>query len=198
MSNIVLTIATPDYAQHWRFCIDSQSSYCRREGYEHQLIDPTGWSLNPKWTKLQVALRFLDANHDVLLLDADAEIISRCPPFASVLNGNPSHDILFVKGISGRPNSGVLLLRGGRSSIASSFLQECLSKREQPVPSEDFVTVEGENGRVISSLKLPIYMERSSQFADLWNCSDPAFAEDLYIRHYTDRLREWRASMGRE
>jgi hypothetical protein len=186
----VLTIATKDYAEQWRFCIQSQSNYCKREGYEYHVIDPKGEILHPKWMKLQTALKLLETGCNVFLIDADAEITSRCPPFMSIFEEYPSSDILFVNGISGRPNSGVLFFRGGNSSIAKQFLQECLSRKKDTIPSEDFVTPEGENGHVIHLLKLPAYKERSHNLSILWNCSIPDYADEAYVRHYTNLLRE--------
>ena len=187
---MVLTIATPDYARRWRFCIDSQHVYCSKQGYEHRVLDPTNGLPHPKWAKLEAAAQLLENGTDVLLLDADAEIAPECPPFTQVLAASPSRDVLFVRGISGRPNSGVLILRGGRSS-AAAFLRECLARRSEPVPSEDFVTAEGENGHVIWLLKSPRYAVRSRELDPVWNCSDPAYAHRAFIRHYTNRLRCW-------
>ncbi|GAA2867553.1 hypothetical protein GGQ99_001277 [Aminobacter niigataensis] len=187
---VVLSIATPDYAIRWRFCIDSHYSYCRRLGYEYQMVDPSHYALHPKWAKLEAAVSCLEGGHDVLLIDADAEIDKRCPRFADLFEQSPSVDILSVKGISGRPNSGVLALRGGQSSVAATFLRECLARREEPVPTEDFVTEEGENGHVIWLLKQARFAERSGDLPRFWNCSDPESAEQAYVRHYTNHLRD--------
>lgn len=89
----VLSIATRDYAQRWRFCIDSQSIYCRRNGYEHHVIDPQGSDLHPKWAKLEAGLKLFNMGYDVLLVDADAEITQQCPPFMASLIERPTSDI---------------------------------------------------------------------------------------------------------
>jgi len=53
ISNVVLTVATHDYAECWHFCIQSQLAYCKREGYQHHVITPEDESLHPKWVKIQ-------------------------------------------------------------------------------------------------------------------------------------------------
>lgn len=189
MRHTVLTVATPDYAARWRFCIDSQMRYCRQHSYEHRVIDPMPSSLNPKWMKIDLALALLEAGNDVFLIDCDAEIDKACPSFVDILGSRPESDILYVVGVSGRPNSGVLLLRGGRGSIASAFLRECLSHRDEPVPEEDFVTAEGENGHIIHVLKKRDYAARAGELDIRWNCSDPARAPEAFVRHYTNFLR---------
>ncbi|MDR7039430.1 hypothetical protein J2X36_004206 [Methylobacterium sp. BE186] len=186
---VALTVATPDYARTWRFCIDAQSAYCRRHAYEHRVIDPSRSPLHPKWAKLEAAVGLLRQGRDVLLIDADAEISETCPPFMDLLASHPDRDIFCVKGISGRPNSGVMLLRAG--GLALRFLEACLAHRQEPVPPEDFVTSEGENGHVIWMLKRRPYADALAELPLAWNCSDPARSEHAFIRHYTNHLRGW-------
>ena len=185
---VVLTVATSDYADQWRFCIESQRRYCEREGFEHHVVDPYKMSVHPKWAKLILALKLIE-RCDILLVDADAEIAADCPRFVGILDEHKGQDILFVKGISGRPNSGVLMLRGGSGGAASAFLNECIARKNVPVPDVDFVTAEGENGHVINVLKIPMFAERAAELPSEWNCSEPLLAEKAYIKHYTNRLR---------
>lgn len=187
---VVLSIATPDYARQWRFCIDSQKTYCARNQFEHRVIDPTGSKLHPKWTKFELAIDQLTRGNDVFLIDADAEISKTCPPFTRVLSDHPQHDIFFVRGISGRPNSGVLMLRGGKDSVAVQLLNACLSTRLETVPPDDFVTADGENGHVIWQLKKAPFAQSSHELDRTWNCSIPEQAETAFVRHYTNRLRD--------
>jgi len=186
----VLTIATADFAGRWRFCLDSQRRYCERQRYAHLIIDPPAGELHPKWAKLDSALRLIETGH-VFLVDADCEFTLGCPAFETVLDAHPFHDIFFVNGISGRPNTGALILRGGRPSLAAAFLRECLASRHDPVPPEDFVTSEGENGHVISILKRSPYRSRAYSLPLAWNCSLPDHAAEAYILHYTNHLRAW-------
>ena len=186
---VVLTIATADYARTWRFCIDAQVNYCRRNAYEHRVIDPTGSPLHPKWAKLEHAASLLRRGRDVLLIDADAEITATCPPFTDTLVSHPARDIFCVKGISGRPNSGVMLLRSGATALR--FLEDCLVHRQDAVPPEDFVTTEGENGHIIWMLKRQPYADALAELPLAWNCSDPAQADQAFVRHYTNHLKAW-------
>jgi hypothetical protein len=187
--DLVLTVATPDYARKWRFCIDSQHRYCRRHNFDHHVIDPTAQDVHPAWAKLEEAIKQLSQGHNILLIDADAEITDNCPPFTEILNSSPSKDIFYVLGISGRPNSGMLILRGGASKISTSLLRECINRRHETVPREDFVTVHGENGHVIWMLKREPYKSGSQEIGRAWNCTIPEAANDAFIRHYTNFLR---------
>ncbi|EKS28241.1 uncharacterized plant-specific domain [Afipia felis] len=190
-SPVVLSVATGDYAEQWRFCIDSQYSYARRHNYEYRCIDPSGSQLHPKWAKLEATIKILEQGRDVLLIDADAEITKQCPPFAQLTKQHAGSDIYFVRGISGRPNSGVLILRGGSNSAATAFLAECLDRRTEKVPLEDFVTPDGENGHVIWILKEEPFKTASIEIDRAWNWSIPENADRAFIRHYTNHLRDW-------
>jgi hypothetical protein len=183
---VVLSIATEDYAQQWRFCIDSQHQYCRRHGYQYQLIDPAQSQLHPKWAKIEATERLLNKGLPVLLLDVDTEILKHTPPFTDLITAD--RDILVANGNSGRPNSGVMIFSASPGSVASAFVNDCLAARLSPVPAEDFVTKEGENGHVINLLRRPEYASRTFILDSKWNCSDPEFAANAYIKHYTNRL----------
>lgn len=189
-SLVLITIATSDYASKWNFCIQSQTAYANANGYQQKVINSVGPKLHPKWAKLDVALQFL-ATSNVMLLDADAEITNLCPPANQIFAQYPSKDIFYVKGNSGRPNSGVLLLRGGTNRLAFAFVKHCIRHRREGVPPQDFVSPEGENGHVIWSLRLERFRARAHELPTTWNCSKPACAPTAFIRHYTNQLRIW-------
>jgi Polysaccharide pyruvyl transferase len=184
---VVLTITTSDYLRRWGFCIQSQARYCRKYGYEHRVVDPTGGPLDAMWTKLQSALEVLQEGRDLLLIDADAEIDSGCPGFYDNFREFPEFDIFYALGISGRPNSGVLMLRGGAESSAPAFVSECLANRSASVPKED--ECGGENGHVIWILKWPRFRSKVKEIDRAWNCSDPDRLGPTFIRHYTNKRR---------
>src|SRR5689334_8011003 len=94
-ARIVLTIATADWAERFRVCIDRPRGYAERHCFEHRLVDPVAMRLNPKWSKLDIAVGLLRKGHDVLLIDADAEIDRTCPPFTAVLEDLKARDIFF-------------------------------------------------------------------------------------------------------
>lgn len=183
---VVLTLATPDYAERWKFCLDSQARYAKRFGYDHVCNDRPVAGLDAFWSKLHLALGYLNAGSDVLLIDADAEITSRARPFTEVLRRFPTKDIFYVLGISGRPNSGVLMLRGGQSH-AVAFLNVCLANVTMRLPKAD--RAPGENGHVIYFLKKEPFASASHELLLRWNCSRVASAANAYIRHFTNELR---------
>lgn len=189
MQPLVLTVATDGYDAVWRFCLESQRRYCDKFGYPHRILTNPVPGLNGKWSKLHVALDAILEGHDVLLIDADAEITSLAPPFVEKL-ASLNGDIGIVLGISGRPNSGVIMLSGQPNSAAPAFLSDCLSARDTPVPPEDVVTAEGENGHVINILGRTPHRERVHYLESAWNCSIPDMASPVFIWHYTNFLRK--------
>lgn len=144
--------------------------------------------LNGKWSKLYYARRAVEEGNDVFLLDADTEVVDIAPRFDDELI-RTGKDILVANGLSGRPNSGVMMFKGGETSVAASFLQQCLELRESRVPAADFVTEDGENGHVIFMLKREPFASRVGILDTLWNCTHPSCVGDAYIRHYTYMLR---------
>lgn len=188
MRALVLTLATDGYDAIWRFCLDSQRRYCERLGYEHRIVTKRVGGLNGKWSKLQLALEALREGRDVLVIDADVEITAVAPPFTPLIEAH-GHDIAGVLGISGRINSGVMAFSGRDDSRAAAFLADCLAERETPVPREDFVTPEGENGHVINVLRRDAYAPHVHHIDPAWNCCVPQGATEAYLLHYTGYLR---------
>jgi hypothetical protein len=185
----IVSVATPDYARTWSFCIASHRAYCDAKGVQYRLFSGLDQPLHPKWSKLQYTLDALVSAEGVMLLDADAEFSSTCPHFGDLLNEYPAADILYANGISGRLNSGVVVFRGGASSVASDFLLRCLEQRTTPVQSANFVTAEGENGHLIQIMQEERFRTKSAILSRDWNCTVPEGFDAAYIRHYTDKLR---------
>jgi hypothetical protein len=187
-SPMVLCLATNGYQSRWAFCIESHRQYCRAHGYEYAMMTDCAADLNGKWSKLHYAHCAVEQGHDLLLLDADTEATRNVPPFHLQL-AQSEKDILVAHGLSGRPNSGVMMFRAGENSVAVEFLQRCLDLRGMRVPDPDFVTAEGENGHIIFLLKQEPFRSRTGLLDRKWNCTDPAFAENALILHYTYLLR---------
>lgn len=193
MSNLapaVLTVATTSYAVSWQFALESQERYARRFGYRYVRHGEPSTRWNAKWSKLAYALEVIESGTDILLIDADAEITGKAPAFTIVLSENPEQDIFYVLGISGRPNSGVLILRGGRFGKAAELLKACIANAGVPVPKQDRVTKEGENGHIIHFLKQEPFASSSLELPLEWNCTRVAQSRTAYVRHYTNQLRE--------
>jgi hypothetical protein len=193
MSNVgkftIVTVATPDYARAWAFCIASHRAYCAARGINYRLFSGLDQPLHPKWSKLQHTLDELRSAHGVMLLDADAEFSPNAPHFGELLMQHPAADILYANGLSERLNSGVVIFRGGGSSIASDFLLQCLEQRTTPVKPANFVTVEGENGHVIQVMQEARFNTKAAILSRDWNCTVPEGFDFAYIRHYTNKLR---------
>ena len=185
----IVSVATPDYARTWSFCIASHRAYCDVNGIEYGLFSGSGQPLHPKWSKLHYTLDALASADGVMLLDADAEFAPTCPHFGNLLNEYPAADILYANGVSGRLNSGVVIFRGGASSVASDFLLRCLEQRTTPVKSANFVTTEGENGHLIEIMQEERFRSKAAVLSRDWNCTVPEGFDSAHIRHYTDKLR---------
>lgn len=189
MKAILLCVATDGYGAFWDFCMESHKRYCECHEIEYRVVRMKAAGLNGKWTKLLAARELLDAGYMVLLVDTDTEISPSAPHFVWAM-ADESKSIFVVRGISGRPNSGVMMLRGAPRRQAIEFLDECLRLREQPVDADCLVTAEGENGHVIHVLKREPYAEYCQFLERSWNCSLPEEAGTAHIRHFTNHLRE--------
>jgi hypothetical protein len=185
----IVSVATPDYARTWAFCIASHRAYCAAKGIQYSLFSGLDQPLHPKWSKLQYTLDALKSADGVMLLDADAEFSPTCPNFGDLLDQYPAADILYANGLSGRLNSGVVVFRGGASSVASDYLLRCLEQRTTPVKSANFVTTEGENGHLIEVMQEERFKAKAAVLSRDWNCTVPEGFASAYIRHYTDKLR---------
>lgn len=187
---VVLTVATPDYAKEWQFCINSQRKYCGTHHYRYIVRSEPLPGLHPKWSKLQYTIDELAKGEPVMLIDADAEFARDAPAFHELLAAHPNHDILFSRGVSGRLNSGVMIFRPGEASVASDYLKACLARRHVPVAKENFVTIEGENGHLIELIAEEPYASRAMVIGREWNCTSPECYANAIIRHYTGPLRQ--------
>ena len=184
MTGSVVCLATGSYLEEWKDCIETQQRYCETFGYDYHLLDKDISALHPKWQKFERSEALLREGRHVLLIDADAAILPAAPPFESVLEENPFHDIFAVLGRSKRPNSGVIIFRSGETSVAADFLHRCISRRNRGVPKEDFVTREGENGHFIHYLKKPPYAERFLALPTQWNNTLPPVRAGDFVTHY--------------
>lgn len=194
----IICFATGRYKTDWIECIETHQAYCDRNGYTYRLIDKDIYPLHPKWQKFQLAREILLQGDDVLVMDADAEFTAAAPPCADVLAQHPGKDIFAVLGRSRRPNSGVIILRGGEGAVAAQFLGDCLDNREATLPAEDVVTKEGENGHFIHFLKRPQYQERFQVLGREWNNTRPPPRPEDFIVHYAGpRMhRIWREKLA--
>ncbi|MEI4474252.1 FkbM family methyltransferase [Frigidibacter sp. MR17.24] len=182
---VALCVATDGYDLIWDFCLQSQSDYCAKHGIEYRLVRGVSDQLNGKWIKLREAADLLKSGHTVLVVDADVQITRDTPHFSAAML-DEDRSIFIANGISGRANSGVMMLRGTR---AIEFLETCLANKDKPVNPENFVTTDGENGHIIEALQLDSFVTERGILSNEWNCTLPEKASSAFFRHYTNRLR---------
>jgi hypothetical protein len=181
----VVCFAIGSYLHEWADCISSQRRYCDANSYNYHLVTEPYGKLHPKWQKFEFVRDLLQQSKaDVFLVDADAEVTASAPKFHKVIENSPKADIFCALGRSKRPNSGVILFRGGKGSRSIEFLTDCLDARDMSLPKSDFVTKEGENGHFIFFLKQQKYAERLKLLDRAWNNTDPPPRPDDFVIHY--------------
>lgn len=186
----LVTIATDGFQYLWLHCVESQQRYAARHGYDHQLMTTNAYpALPPHWAKVTACMALLTQGHDVFLLDCDVCIRAHAPRFTDLLEWEPGYDIFIANGWSGRPNSGVVVFRGGAHSTAAAFLDRCLANRHKQLPAEDRVTAHGENGHFIHFLKEEPFRLKTFLLDDRWNKIVPPAISGDFIIHYTGPMR---------
>jgi capsular polysaccharide biosynthesis protein len=185
----LLTIATDGYEALWQFCIESHRAYANRHGIEYVLRTVKRPPYDGRWTRIAHATFLLAAGRDVMMIDADAQITGSTPHFCEILDAHPDKDIFYVKDDSERPKSGVMLLRGGRDSVAHAFLRQCLAHRTAPIPGGHSAPQEGERGHVSHFLQKAEFAPRAMTLDPIWNHTTWSRFAGAHVRHYTDELR---------
>ncbi len=179
-TTLVFTVAVNGYHLLYRRNLVSQQHYAQRHGYHYVAVTRPMYSalgLEVAWLKLYLARHALQSGYQQLLfVDADAKIRSRCPPLSNVVT--EQHSIYAARGYSDRINSGVLLLR--RSAASLQFLDRVIAAQGQALPSADDVGW-GENGHIIHAL----HSEKAfCELPSSWNNNHNPELSD-YIRHYS-------------
>lgn len=177
---LVYTIALNGYDERWEHCLQSHRKYAERyRDYEYIAVTeaPKGTSLTDSvWLKISLMVKALEAGYAwVLWVDADCEIMPRCPRIQSLEKEGKS--LYLAKGHSGRVNAGMMIVKNTLDTLC--FYQLILENMEQKIPSKYRVLYE--NGHVI-------YYSLDKEYLDVidqkWNnCIDPELND--YIRHYT-------------
>lgn len=187
MTNIIfLCVASEDYLKKYKKCISSQENYCKKNNYTYYLDSNNSDIIHWKdwyWKKIISAKNLLPTSDYLVIIDSDCEITNIAEPIESVIDEN---SIYYVNGISGRPNSGFLIIKN--NNRGNKFLDNVLNKRGKTFP-QHFQSTKGENGQVIWELS-----ENSSQTKEIplkWNCSQPDFLKDAYVIHYTNKMKDY-------
>lgn len=175
--------ASKDYVKKYQRCIESHMTYCKKYNIDYYLDDGDLKADQNKsewyWRKVYTILKYFDDYDIVSIVDIDIEMKEQSPDIRTVLDSN---SIYYVKGISGRPNSGFLVMRTDK--ISKKFIKTILNRRGNELP--DYAKMIGENGYVIQYIK-----ENPQGTKELpleWNCSQPKFIDTAYFLHYTNRL----------
>lgn len=185
MKIVISCSCSPDFLQKYKKCIESQKKYCKKYNFDYNLDSTPVYTNDRKewtWKKHYILNQFEDTHEVLILIDADCEIKESAPSINTVLNKN---SIYYVNGISGRPNAGFMIFRN--DDIGKYFRTELINRRSKKVPLNFKVKEGGDNGHVIWVLS-----EMSEGVQELpicWNCSQPKFARDAYIIHYTNSMR---------
>ena len=187
MTNIIfLCVASDDYLKKYKKCISSQENYCKKNNYTYYLDSDnsniTHWK-DWYWKKIISAKTLLPTSDYLVIIDSDCEITNIAEPIESIIDNN---SIYYVIGVSGRPNSGFLIIRN--NARGNSFLKNVLDKRYKEFPTE-FRADKGENGQVIWEL-----FENKNETKEIplrWNCSQPKFLKDAYVIHYTNKMKNY-------
>ncbi len=186
----LLCVALGGYRHQWTECIESHRAYAVRHGLTYMLVERNEHpAYSPKWLKFHVAEELLRGGSDVFLVDADARILDRTPAFSEVLAAAPEADIFSADGRSGRPNSGVLMLRAGQDSLAADLLRTCIRESGKPIPKADFVTSDGENGHFIRFVRMEPFASRHFSLDERWNRTVPPVRDNDFVAHYTGPMR---------
>lgn len=185
MRVFIYCIALNGYDKLWEKCIKTQQEYCARYDYDYGLITTveSKLDLHPKWRKIECMVNFLQNGkyNLIVLFDADLQVQPDCPPITSLIT--PDKHIYCALGCSERPNSGMIIAK--RTPEVLTFFQGLLERRNEPVPSQYFVTAEGDNGRFITE-----YNDNKELFEIIdwrWNNNRDPRVRD-YIRHYCGRI----------
>lgn len=177
---LIISVAMNGHQWLYRPLTDSHEQYSKAQGYHYvHVCKPTLSILGIEvaWLKISLAISALKAGYNlVALLDADTRIAQQTPALESLMQ---HHKHIYVaNGFSGRPNTGVLILRNSTQTI--DFLEEMIRIALCPMPEESNVGW-GENGQFIELAKDNPIIEIIDR---RWNNNaSPDF--DDFIRHYS-------------
>lgn len=179
-SVLVLSLVATGY--HWLYQreLASQERYAQARGYHYEcvfgpLLHRFGGEI--VWYKMHLIQQALLQGYSwVVFLDADAAVTEICPPIESVERSAKS--IYMARGYSGRYNSGVMIYKNNRTSMA--FVTRVIASRGETLSADDSVGW-GENGHVIA---LARHHPAVQELASRWNNNQDPTMKD-FVRHYS-------------
>ena len=183
---LVFSIGTNGFDVAYRACIRTHRRYAETHGYDHVLVRCPYfvWHFSAHdsaWLKIPLILGALSRGYDwILFVDADCEIRPTCPPVQSVERSGKA--IYVANGFSGRPNSGVVIVK--RTPEAIDFFRRILQAADRSdLPEEDRAPYE--NGHFIHYAKS---CEAVEILESAWNNNRDGSLPD-FVRHYTGPLK---------
>lgn len=177
------TSASPDYVEKYQKCISSHIDYCNKHKIDYYLDQGPLENKQTKkewyWRKVYNILQYFNQYDYVAIIDCDIKFKPNCPDIRTQINNS---SIFYVNGISGRPNSGFLIIK--TDTTGRQFVDTILHWRGTELP--DYAKMKGENGYVIKYLKEN--PDHSCELSIQWNCSQPEYQNDAFVLHYTNKL----------
>ena len=98
------------YINIWKPCIDSHKNYCEHHGYEYQCERILDKSRPPSWSKILVALKYIDQCDYFVWLDADTLITNNQITIEYFIDLMDGKDMLIACDLNGL-NCGTFMVR---------------------------------------------------------------------------------------
>lgn len=183
--NICCT-ASQDYLEKYKKCYESHLAYCKKYDINYTLDDEPLKEGQTRaewyWRKLSSLLPHFENYDYVVVLDIDIKIKTSTPDLRSIID---KESIYYVNGVSKRPNSGFLIIKTDK--IGKKFVKNVIKSRNTIVDKK--FKAPGENGHVISYISK--HPKGTKELPIEWNCSQPEFAKNSYLLHYTNKLSNY-------
>lgn len=185
------TIGLGGYAWRYRPMLESQAAWAKKHGYVWGAltrIQPAPSPETSAWLKLVICQKLLRAGYrTVIYLDADCEVSRTAPSLTDELEKSKAYYLGL--GVSGRVNSGVMMLDAAVPGVAEKAIADILADAGTP-PRIDAPTA-WENTYVIQRLTGDPMLKLLDR---RWNNSFDLTSE-AYVRHFTSGLKlAWKPS----
>ncbi len=188
---LIYSIATNGYAYLFKSYLRSQRDYARKQGYDYVVVRRPRiiWrnsGHDSAWLKIPLMVAALLKGYRwVVFIDADCDVQAECPGVDSV--EKPGSCVYVSNGFSGRPNSGVMIVKNSEKAMA--FFRRLIEASDrEDIPAEDWAPFE--NGHFIHYAR---QWDGLHILDPMWNNNRDADMDD-YVRHYSGQLIGLRSS----
>lgn len=185
---LFFSVATGGYGDAFRQCIESQRRYAEALGFDYCCITEArgqaDLGMSAAWLKIPLMIGAIRRGYSyVVFVDADIMITEGTPSLVDEMKARPEAHIFCANGWSGRPNSGVIAVRGTEEAVVS--LTRILSSAGTYLPEKYAVSWWGENGQVIRELAgNPLF----GVLATSWNNTHDTERREGFV-HFTGPMR---------